>query len=75
MNFQVFNQFLKKPLTILLITFFILLISSQYIAYQKYLINKSEQKKEIDNQVNFIKEKLNALFMKSLFVIRPFAFI
>ena len=60
MNFKVFTHFLKKPLANVLITFFIQLISSQYIAYQKYINNKSEQKKEIDHQVNVIEEKLNA---------------
>lgn len=75
MNFKAFYLFLKKPVMIGLITFLILLISSQYIAYQKYLINKSEQKKEIDNQVNFIKEKLNALVMYSHSATRSLAYI
>ena len=75
MNFKVFYQFLKKPLVLGSIAFIILLISSQYIAYQKYLINENDQKKEIDNQVNLIKEKLQALVMYCHSATRTLAYI
>ena len=75
MNFKTFYQSFKKPMVLGLFTFVILLISSQYIAYQKYLINENDQKKEIDNQVNFIKEKLQALVMYSHSATRTLAYI
>lgn len=56
---------LKKPLVAGLTSFIILLFIAQYIAYQQFLINENEQKKEINNQVDLIKEKLQALVMYS----------
>ena len=39
--------FFKKPLIAGLATFVTLLVATQYIAYQKCLINENEQKKKI----------------------------
>nr|WP_321227996.1 ATP-binding protein [uncultured Psychroserpens sp.] len=60
-----FYLFIKKPVVIGFISFIMILIVSQYIAYQKYLINENEQKKEINNQVDLIKGKLQSLVMHS----------
>jgi PAS domain S-box-containing protein len=57
--------FFKKPLVAGLSSFLILLFITQYIAYQKYLIDENDQKKEINNRVSLIKEKLQALVMYS----------
>ncbi|WP_339712858.1 ATP-binding protein [uncultured Kriegella sp.] len=56
---------LKKPMVAGFTSLIILLFIAQYIAYQKYLINENEQKKELNNQVDLIKEKLQALVMYS----------
>ncbi|MFB9055574.1 ATP-binding protein [Mariniflexile ostreae] len=67
--------FLKKPWVAGFLTFIILLFVSQYMAYQKYLINENEQKKEIDNHVNLIKEKLQSLVMFSYSATKSLAYI
>ena len=67
--------FFKNPLILGFSTFIILLFTSQYIAYQKYLINENEQKKEINNQVNIIKEKLQAIVMYSYSSTRTLSYI
>ncbi|MCF7559920.1 ATP-binding protein [Sabulilitoribacter multivorans] len=70
-----FFLFLKKPLVAGLLAFIVLFSISQYIAYQKYLINENEQKKEIDAQVSIIKEKLQALVMYSYSATKALAYI
>lgn len=70
-----FYLFFKRPLVAGFSTFIILLFTSQYIAYQKYLINENDQKKEIDNQVNLIKEKLQALVMYSYSTTKTLGYI
>ncbi|MCL7762385.1 ATP-binding protein [Polaribacter sp. Z014] len=60
-----FYSFFKKPIVLGFATFIVLLVVSQYIAYQKYLLNENEQKKEVNNRVDLIKEKLHALVMYS----------
>ncbi|QRM88232.1 PAS domain S-box protein [Lacinutrix sp. WUR7] len=57
--------FFKKPLVLGLFVFFILLFTTQYVAYQEYVINNNEQKREINNQASLIKEKLQSLVMYS----------
>jgi len=66
---------LKKPLVAGFATFIILLFITQYIAYQKYLINENEQKKEINNQVDLIKERLQALVKYSYSATKSLAYI
>ncbi len=68
-------HFLKKPLAAGCTAFIILLFITQYIAYQKYLINENEQKKEINNEVNLIKEKLQTLVMFSYSATKTLAYI
>ncbi|WAC02311.1 PAS domain-containing protein [Lacinutrix neustonica] len=53
----------------------ILIFITQYIAYQKYLLNENEQKKEISNRVDLIKEKLQALVMYSYSATKTLAYI
>ncbi|MFD0990193.1 PAS domain-containing protein [Mariniflexile jejuense] len=67
--------FFKKPLKAGFSAFIILLIISQFIAYQKYLINENEEKKAINNQVNLIKEKLQSLVMYSYTATKTLAYI
>ncbi|MAL61165.1 MAG: hypothetical protein CMC14_14085 [Flavobacteriaceae bacterium] len=69
------HHFFKNPLLFGFSTFFILLFITQFIAYQKYLINENEQKKEINNQVNIIKEKLQAIVMYSYSSTRTLGYI
>ena len=57
--------FLKKPVVAGFLSFIILLFITQYVAYQKYLINTNEKQKEINSQVNLIKEKLQTLIQFS----------
>ncbi len=67
--------FFKNPFILGFSTFIILLFTSQYIAYQKYLLNENDQKKEINNQVSIIKEKLQALVMYSYSSTRTLGYI
>ncbi|MFD0834358.1 ATP-binding protein [Mariniflexile aquimaris] len=67
--------FFKKPLAAGILTFIGLLIVIQIIAYQKYVINENDQKKEIINHVNLIKEKLQALVMYSYTATKTLAYI
>jgi len=67
--------YLKKHFVAGFITFIILLFIAQYIAYQQYLINKNEQKKEITNEVNLVKEKLQALVMYNYSATKSLAYI
>ena len=65
MKRSAFYSFFKKPIVLGSITFIVLLVVTQYIAYQKYLLNENEQKKEVNNRVDLIKEKLQTLVMYS----------
>lgn len=56
---------LKKPLVLGLLVFLTLLFTTQYSAYQEYVINNSEQKRKVSNQAGLIKEKLQSLIMDS----------
>ena len=67
--------YLKKHFVAGFITFIILLFIAQYIAYQQYLINKNEQKKEITNEVNLVKEKLQALVMYNYSATKSLAYL
>ncbi|ALJ03818.1 hypothetical protein APS56_01035 [Pseudalgibacter alginicilyticus] len=75
MKSNVLYLFLKKPLVAGLSTFILLFIITQYIAYQQYLINENEQKKEINNQVDLIEEKLHTLIMYSYSATKSLAYI
>lgn len=75
MKNNAFYLFFKKPLTAGFSAFITLLIISQFIAYQKYLINENEDKKAINNQVNLIKEKLQSLVMYSYTATKTLAYI
>ncbi|WP_052503366.1 ATP-binding protein [Lacinutrix sp. Hel_I_90] len=68
-------DFFKKPLVAGFTTFIILILITQYITYQKYLINENEQKREINNRVDLIKEKLQALVMYSYSATKTLAYI
>ncbi|WP_055442585.1 ATP-binding protein [Lacinutrix himadriensis] len=59
------SLFFKKPLVLGCFVFLTLLFATQYVAYQEYVINNNEQKREINNQANLIKEKLQSLVMYS----------
>lgn len=68
-------DFFKKPLVASFTTFIILLFVTQYIAYQKHVMNENEQKRELNNQVDLIKEKLQALVMYSYSATKTLAYI
>lgn len=70
-----FYLFFKKPLVAGISAFIALLIISQFIAYQKYLLNENEQKKELNNHVGLIKEKLQALVLYSYSATKTLGFI
>ena len=75
MKSSTFYRLLKKPFVAGTTAFLILLFSTQYIAYQQYLLNENKQKEEIDNQVSLIKEKLQALVMYSYSATKALAYI
>ncbi len=60
-----FYLFLKKPVIAGFLSFIILLFITQYVAYQKYLINTNEKQEEINSQISLIKEKLQSLIQYS----------
>ncbi len=66
---------LKKPLVAGLITFAILFFVSQYTTYQRYIIIKNEQKKELNSKVDLIKTKLQALVMYSYSATKTLSYI
>lgn len=70
-----FYRFFKKPLVAGVSVFIILLVIAQIIAYQKYLLNENEQKREVNNHVDLIKEKLQALVMYSYTATKTLAYI
>ncbi|CAH8286495.1 PAS domain S-box-containing protein [Mariniflexile fucanivorans] len=67
--------FFKKPLIAGLATFVALLVVTQYIAYQKYLINENEQKKKTTNEIETIKQRLLALIMYNNSATKHLAYI
>jgi signal transduction histidine kinase/sensor domain CHASE-containing protein len=75
MKRSAFFQYLKKPLVAGILTFMLLLLFTQYISYQKYLINKNEERKELNNEINFIKDKLQALIMYNYSATKSLAYI
>jgi len=70
-----FYSLLKKPFVWGFTTLIILLAITQFIAYQKYVINKNQHKKELSNQVGLIKEKIQALVMYSHSATKTLAYI
>ncbi|WP_299101586.1 ATP-binding protein [uncultured Winogradskyella sp.] len=68
-------QFLKKPLVAGVSTFIVLLIITQFIAYQKYRINNSEQQQILNQEISFIKEKLQFLIMFNYSATKSLAYI
>ena len=72
---RTFYSTFKNPIVGGLATFAILLFVTQYIAYQNYLINENEQKKEINIQVSLIKEKLQSLVKFSYSATKSLAYI
>ncbi|WP_055434920.1 ATP-binding protein [Lacinutrix algicola] len=56
---------LKKPLVLGFFVFLTLLFATQYVSYQEYVINNSEEKQKVNKQVGLIKEKLQSLVMDS----------
>ncbi|WP_340154464.1 ATP-binding protein [uncultured Winogradskyella sp.] len=75
MKRSAFFQYLKKPLVAGLLTFALLLFITQYIAYQKYLISKNEQRRELNSEISFIKDKLQALIMYNYSATKSLAYI
>ncbi|MFY0713287.1 PAS domain-containing protein [Seonamhaeicola sp. NFXS20] len=67
--------FFKKPIVAGVSVFLLLFIGTQFISYQQYLINENKQKKEIDSEINLIKERLQALVMYSYSVTKTLAYI
>ena len=72
---RTFYSTFKNPIVGGFATFAILLFVTQYIAYQNYLINENEQKKEINIQVSLIKEKLQSLVKFSYSATKSLAYI
>lgn len=68
-------RFIKKPIVAGFITFVLSLLVTQYIAFQKYLINQNQQKREINNRVDLINEKLQALVINSYSATKTLAYI
>lgn len=67
--------FFKKPIVAGISVFLLLFIGTQFISFQQYLINENKQKKEIDSEINLIKEKLQALVMYSYSATKTLAYI
>ncbi len=65
MKSNTFYLFLKKPLVAGIISFVLLLLITQYLAYQNYLLNENKKQNEINNEVNLIKEKLQSIVQYS----------
>lgn len=68
-------NYIKKPLVAGISTFILMLFITQFIAYQKYLINKNEERKEISNEISLIKDKLQALIMYNHSAAKSLAYI
>lgn len=65
MKKSVVYPLLNKPLVAGLSTFVLLLLITQYLAYQKYLIYEKEKQEEINTQIILIKEKLQSIVQYS----------
>ena len=65
MKSHTFYLFFKKPLVAGLISFVLLLIITQFLAYQKHQINENEKLEETNIRINLIEERLQALVQYS----------
>ncbi|NRD22647.1 PAS domain-containing protein [Winogradskyella litoriviva] len=68
-------HYFKKPIVAGFSTFIVLLVITQYIAYQKYLININTEKKELNTEISLIKDKLQSLIMYNYSATKSLAYI
>lgn len=58
-----------------LITFFLLLILTQYLAYQRYLIDRDNESEEVQQELHSVKDRLETALNHSRSAIKTLAFI
>jgi len=68
-------ELIKKPVWSGLMVFFILLLLTQYLSYQRYLIYKSGELRETGNEANSVKERLQTIINHCMSTTQTMGFI
>ena len=58
--FNTFLRLIKKPITAGVLVFISCLCITVYVTYQRYLISKNIQQRELTNAANAVKDKIEA---------------
>lgn len=70
-----YNFCIKKPFTAGIITFLLLLILTQALVYQRYLIKKEHRKTAITNEITEVKERIKATISQNISAAKTLALI
>jgi PAS domain S-box-containing protein len=74
MNNRMFEHFIKRPVTSGLFVFVALLLLTQFLSYQRYLIRKDADQREISSQATWTKERLQTVINYSFSATQTLAF-
>jgi len=75
MSTQTPYSFLRRPLVAGILVFFAVLLLTQFITYQRYLLFKSSQARELSTVANLAKEKMQAVLINSVSATNTLGFL
>jgi len=75
MSTQTPYSFLRKPLVAGILVFFAVLLLTQFITYQRYLLFKNSRAKELNSVASLAKEKLQSVLINSVTATNTLSFI
>ncbi len=75
MSTQTPYSFLRRPLVAGILVFFAVLLLTQFITYQRYLLFKSSRARELSTVANLAKEKMQAVLINSVSATNTLGFL
>jgi PAS domain S-box-containing protein len=75
MNYQNTSTHSRKPFIIGYGVFFLLIFLTQYLAFQKYLLDKKAKSDELLQELNLVKDRINSSLANGLSATKTLAFI
>ena len=75
MFYKLKNSFAKQPIFVASFVFIVILIITQFIAYQKYLLNSYNDKQNNINHLNEVSDKLESTLNSAFSATQTLAFI
>jgi PAS domain S-box-containing protein len=70
-----FLLIINKPIIKSIVVFVLVMVLTQYLTYQRYVINKEAKKQEVLREINSVKDKLKTSLRYSLSATKTLAFI